>query len=180
MKSNAKQSVPKKDYTEIAKDICGKMHSAVHPFIPKIGRLSFWKTALICLVFRLFVVFPLGQILALTVGCIWMYRNISMFKFAVLKGLWCAIGLFGGYEKKSLWFDHEGKNTILSLVEKLSAQGISYCNLNENMEDMPPASHWYAISSELNNMGILTQMTGNTFYISWHLPQRNNAASNPR
>lgn len=141
------------------------------PVAVKFGNMSFWGVALICLLLRILMVRPMGALAALAVGCVWAYWNISVMKRFLTKLLDGLSRLVGGYEKSSLWFGHGGRDTIEALIALLTVQGVNYCNLVEQIEGFPDESHWYAISNGLRDMGILTQLSHNAFYITWHIPQ---------
>ena len=104
----------------------------------KIGRLPFWGMAFLCLLLRLFMLYPLGACAAAVIGCIWLYWNVAGFKTAVLKGLWGLLKTLGGCEQRSLWFEHEGRQKIGAVIHRLSVQGVSCCDLAEEVDDLPP------------------------------------------
>lgn len=155
-----------------------KALAALRPVAAKVGRLSFLSVALLGLVLRLFITRPFGALLALTAGCIWMYYNIHQFKQLLLGLLSGLTRMLSGDVETSLWFEHGGRDKIRSLIALLSVQGVSYCNLAEQIEDLPPESHWCAISKGLCEMGIVTQVTRGAFFISWHLPRAGAADAN--
>lgn len=129
----------------------------------------FWLMAFIAFLLRLLVVYPLGALLALSMGVVWCWGNMPRVRAFTqnIRGRFASWS--GGYEQKSLWYDNAGQKQITALVERLSAQGISYCDLAAEI-NLPPISHWYAIRRELNRLEILTQISGGAFYIAWKLP----------
>lgn len=146
-----------------------KTKTILRPFYRLIEGSPFWAMALFCLFLRLFVKRPLGALLALIIGCVWVYSNMSFVKiFCSSFRSRMSVSLHG-YEKQSLWYEHEGRGKIDALIARLSADGVCYCNLAERMGDLPPASHWYAISIALKAKGVTTQISGKAFYISWRL-----------
>lgn len=160
------------DYRDFMKKVSKKSLEVIHSITVRIGKMSFWAMALMCCLLRLFVVHPLGGLLAIAGGCTWLYQNFNFFKLGLLKTLSALIRGLGGYEQKSLWFENEGREKIRSLITRLSNENISYCNLVEQIPDFPSESHWYAISNGLKDMGILSQTARHAFYISWHLPEQ--------
>lgn len=158
------------------KERCNQAVKTLKPATEKIAHLSFWGVASLCLLLRIFVVHPMGAVCALAVGCVWAYQNISPLKCFFSELFDKLARLVGGYDKTSLWFEHGGRDTIEALVALLSVQGVNYSNLVEQIEDFPEQSHWYAISNALREMGILTQLSHNAFYITWHLPQPSSSA----
>lgn len=134
-----------------------------------IAAAPFWLMAFVAFLLRLFVVRPLGALLALSMGVVWCWGNMPRVrKFTRnISGRFAAWS--GGYEQKSLWYDNVGRNQIAALIERLSAQGIGYCDLAGTIS-LPPVSHWHAISRELNRLDIRTQISGGAFYIAWKLP----------
>lgn len=164
-------SKKKVNYGELAKRLLKKLIDIFGPIAKQIGKMSFGGMALLCLVLRLFVVYPLGPGAAILSGCIWAYWNLNFVKTTVLKGLWGIMGALGGHEQQSIWFEHEGRNKIIEVIDRLSAQGINYCNLVEQIEDLPPETQWYAICSGLKAMGIVAQSTRHALYITWRLPE---------
>lgn len=169
---------PKKVDSARVKALLQKASAALRPVAMKIGRLSFWRAALLGLALRLFLLRPLGALLALAAGCVWMYYNIRMMK-QLLLGLFSGLTrLLSGDVETSLWYEHGGREKIRALIALLTVQGVSYCELTEQIEDLPPETHWCAISKGLREMGIVTQVTRGAFYISWHLPRAGAADSN--
>ena len=160
------------DYAHSLKETCKKVLKAIRPVVVRVGKMSFWAMALMCCLLRLFVVYPLGSLLAIAGGCTWLYQNFNFFKLGLLKTLSALVRTLGGYEQRSLWFEHEGREKIRDLITRLSNEHISYCNLVEQLPDFPSESHWYAISNGLKDMGILSQAAHHAFYISWHLPEQ--------
>ena len=136
----------------------------------RIGKLPFWGVAFLCLLLRLFVLYPLGAGAATIIGCVWLYWNVAGVKTVVLKGLWTLVKTLGGCEQHSLWFEHEGRQKICAVINRLSVQGVSCCDLAEELDDLPPENQWYAICNALNTMGIMTQASRHSLYIAWHLP----------
>lgn len=159
------------------KELYQRAAKAMRPMPATIGRLSFWGVASLCLLLRLILVCPAGALAAIAVGSIWAYWNISLVKCFLMKLLDGLTGLIGGYEKNSLWYEHGGRDTIHALVALLTVQGVNYCNLTEHIEDFPAKSHWYAISNGLRKTGIITQLSRDAFYITWHLPQMDETVS---
>ena len=155
---------------EMLREIVSRLWEAARRAAKKVGRLPFWGMALLCFALRLFVVCPLGVCAATAVGCVWLYWDLAGFKAAVLKGLWGLLKALGGYEQRSLWFEHEGRQKICAVIHRLSVQGASCCDLAEELDDLPPENQWYAICSGLNAMGIITQVSRRSLYIAWHLP----------
>jgi len=143
------------------------LRDAVH----LIGKSPFWLVALLDLGLRLFVVKPLGALLAIAVGCVWISRNIEVIRLTLMKLRHRYTTWANAYEKKCPWFERQGRAEIVELIDWLSAQGVSYCNLADEME-LPDKSQWYAISKGINELGILTQVTNDAFYVTWHLPRK--------
>ena len=148
-----------------------KVWDVMRKMAAQIGRMSFWGMAFLCFVFRLFMVYPLGACAAIATSCIWLYWNLSAFKTGVLKGLWIVLGALGGRQQQSIWFEHEGREKIKDVINRLSAQGINYCNLVEQVEDLPPENQWYAICNGLKAMGLVAQTARRALYITWRLPE---------
>lgn len=149
-----------------------KTKTVLRPFYCLIVGLPFWAMALFCFFLRLFVKQPLGPLLALITGCVWMYSNMSFVKVFCSSFRNRMEANLHGYEKQSLWYEHEGRDKIDALIAQLSAEGVCYCNLVKRISDLPPASHWHAISASLKAKGVTTQISGNEFYISWRLKKR--------
>lgn len=149
-----------------------KTKTVLRPFYRLIGGSPFWAMALFCFFLRLFVKQPLGPLLALITGCVWVWANMNFVKVFFLKIRIKLIAALCGYERQSLWYEHEGCGKIDALITQLTADGVCYCNLAERMSDLPPASHWYAISIALNEKDIMTQISGKEFYISWRLKKQ--------
>lgn len=170
--------VDKIDYKDFSRKVSKKSLEVLRPITVRIGKMSFWGMALLCCLLRLFVVVPLGALLAISSSCVWLYQNFNFFKLGLLKTLSALVRTLGGYEQRSLWFEHEGREKIRDLITRLSNEHISYCNLVEQLPDFPSESHWYAISNGLKDMGILSQTAHHAFYISWHLPERAASESN--
>ena len=166
------------DYAHSLKETCKKVLKAIRPVVVRVGKMSFWAMALMCCLLRLFVVYPLGSLLAIAGGCTWLYQNFNFFKLGLLKALSALMRVLGSYEQKSIWFEREGRGKIRNLITRFSNENISYCNLVEQIPDFPSESHWYAISNGLKDMGILSQTAHHAFYISWHLPERAASESN--
>lgn len=158
------------------KELLSQAAKLLKPMVAAMEHMSFWGVAFLCLLLRIFMVRPVGAVCALVVGGLWAYRNISPLKCFFAKLFDQLARLVGGYDKTSLWFEHGGRDTIETLVALLSVQGVNYSNLVEQIEDFPEQSHWYAISNALREMGILTQLSHNAFYITWHLPQPSSSA----
>lgn len=144
-----------------------KTKNAVRPMVRKIGKMPFWLMALLCFGMRIFVKQPLGALLVIVVGSIWAFKNISVIRVFLVSFRNRMIVNLRGYEKESLWFENGGRERIKALIVQLSAKGICFCNLSEAIGDLPPVSHWYAISSGLEVIGVTAQISGDTFYISW-------------
>jgi len=137
-----------------------------------IGKSSFWLIALVDLLLRIFVVQPFGALLAIIVSTIWIIKNIGKIQTFFSKlGRRFATST-NGDEKKSSWLESTGQKEIMELIDWLSSQGITYCNLADEME-LPGKSQWLGISQFLNRNGILTQIAGDEFNITWHLPRKN-------
>lgn len=177
MKTNDGKIQKKKFTMEDGKKLLKRTFSVLHPVAVKIGKLTFWGIALLGLILRIFVMRPFGALLALTAGCIWIYYNIHMVKQLLINLLTGLTRLFSGDVETSLWFEYEGREKIRELISALSMQGVSYCNLVEQIKDLPPVNHWYAISKGLHNMGIVTQVSRSAFYITWHLPTEDSHAA---
>lgn len=75
--------------------------------------------AFLCLL-RLFMLYPLGAFAAVVIGCIWLCWNVAGAKTVVLRGLWGLLKAFGGCDQDSLWFEHEGRQKIHAVVNRLS------------------------------------------------------------
>ena len=56
------------------------LKKALHSFSHLVGGFSFWTMAIFCLALRLFVKYPLGPLLALITGCVWIWKNMSSIK----------------------------------------------------------------------------------------------------
>jgi len=134
-----------------------------------IAAAPFWLMAFIAFLLRLVVVWPLGALLALSMGVVWCWGNMPRVREFMRNVRSRFTAWSGGYEQKSLWYDNVGRNQITALIERLSAQGVSYCDLAVEIS-LPPVSHWYSISRELNRLDILTQISGGAFCIAWKLP----------
>ena len=165
-----KTKTKKKTTMQEIKNILTQLWKGMKKTTAQIGRLPFWRLALICFAFRLLVICPLGAVTAVITSCIWLYWNLSFFKALILKGLWVLLSAFGGIEQHSLWFEHEGREEIRAVIGRLSEQGINQCNLVEQIDDLPPETQWFAICNDLNAMGITTQTARHALYITWHLP----------
>ena len=163
-----KSAAKKKE--ERIREIGSQIRNMTCEVAKKIGRLPFWGMAFLCLLLRLFMLYPLGACAAVVIGCIWLYWNVADVKTAVLKGLWGLLKTLGGCEQRSLWFEHEGRQKIGAVIHRLSVQGVSCCDLAEEVDDLPPENQWYAICLGLNTMGIMTQVSRHSLYIAWHLP----------
>jgi len=133
-----------------------------------IGTMRFWHVAGLCFLFRVFVTYPIGTLLALVTGTIWGVSNLGMLRQKA-STLQCNMAAWTNESAESLWFKHEGRQQILALINQLSAQGTSYCNLTSHLS-MPPKAQWNAIRNGLHDMGIVSQIAGDSFYITWHLP----------
>lgn len=156
--------------------ITSALLSAIREIVYLIGKAPFWLVALLDLCLRLFVVRPLGALLALAVGCVWVSRNRGRILLTLMKRRRRYAAWSNNYKEKSEWFDGAGRGEIIGLVDWLAAQGVTYCNLADEMQ-LPDKSQWYAISKGLNEAGILTQITGDAFYITWRLPRKAQNAS---
>lgn len=117
------------------------------------------------------VKWPIGWLAAMTIGVYWAVKNKEFIRWWVQQLHCRLIFWLNGIQDRSLWFEQEGREQILSLVERLSAEGRSYCDLAKELE-LPAYSHWHAISKGLNELGILSQMTNTSFYILWKLPDK--------
>ena len=137
----------------------------------------FWGMAFAAFLMRLLILPPIGALLALMVGIIWCWGNMPLIQNFLKKIRKNYTVWRRGYEQKSLWFDNVGRKQIVALIDRLSANEISYCDLVAEIK-MPHASHWYAISCELNKLGILTQISYNAFYIAWKLPAAEDNSEN--
>lgn len=160
----------KKDLSLALTEIFKWLRSGICAAAVKVGRMSFWRMALLCLALRLFVVAPLGAAAAAASGCVWAFWNLSFLKEILLKGLWALLRALGGHEQQSVWFEHEGRDKIRAVVSRLSEEGVNYCDLAKQLDDLPPENQWYAICSGLSAMGIIAQASHNSLYITWHLP----------
>ncbi len=157
--------------------VANTLLSATQELVYLIGKSPFWLVALLDLCLRLFVVKPLGALLALAVGCVWISRNWNGILLWLMKLRSRYTAWANNYKDKCPWFDSTGRAEIIELVDWLSAQGVTYCNLADEMQ-LPDKSQWYAISRGLNEAGMLTQITGDAFYLTWHLPRK--AQSGPK
>lgn len=164
---NKEKRAEKVDYIQLFQQVAQNLLKASKPIAAKIGKMSFWWMALLCFFLRLFVVYPLGALLALISSCIWLYWNFHGVRLALLKLLSSLNSALGGNEQRSLWYDNEGREKICELIGRLSKQGIHYCNLVEELPDFPSENHWYAISNGLREMGIQSQASRLAFYIYW-------------
>lgn len=128
----------------------------------------FWMLALLDLFLRLFMVRPLGALLAVGANCIWFWYNRKKVGryFGQLYQRLSSSARTAGAEKTSLWYENEGRDKIARLMNSLSAQGVYYCNLASELS-LPPKSHWGAISRGLNALGVATQVSDGAFYIAW-------------
>lgn len=133
-----------------------------------IGTMRFWHVAGLCFLFRVFVTYPVGALLALITGTIWGVSNLGMLKQKA-SALQCNMAAWTNEGTESLWFKHEGRQQILALIDQLSAQRTFHCNLTQHIS-MPPKAQWNAIRNGLYNMGIVSQIAGDSFYITWHVP----------
>jgi len=147
------------------------LYKAVRTICAKVVRFSFWETAFLCFLLRLFVAPPFGAVLALAVGCLWLYRNFETIKISARRALDTLIEL-DDQEKEacSVWFDEVGRDEIQSVIGRLSNERVNTCNLVQVLEDFPPEEQWEAIREELLKMQILSQTTDYAFYITWALP----------
>lgn len=166
-----RKPVEKVDYVQLLRLISQRVAAMLKSVAVKIGKMSFWWMALLCFFLRLFVVSPLGALLALISSCIWIYWNFHGVCLALLKVLSGLVSAMGGNEQRSLWYDNEGREKIRDLIARLSKQGIHYCNLVEELPDFPSENHWYAISNGLKEMGVLSQASRHAFYIYWPLQE---------
>lgn len=126
----------------------------------------FWLMAFVAFMLRLIVIRPLGALLAITISIAWCWGNMSIVnKF--IQNILRRLAMWGNVnEQKSLWYDNVGQKCIMELIFNFSAQGIYCCELTAEIS-LPPVSHWYAISRELEKQDILTQISGGAFYIAW-------------
>mgnify|MGYP003623926469 CR=1 FL=1 len=132
---------------------------------------SFWVIALVTFGVWKLVKWPIGWMAALTIGIYWLVKNRD-FLLWWMQQLNCRLIFWlNGIQDHSMWFDQEGREKILALIERLSAEGKSYCNLAEELE-LPGYAHWYDISNGLNEYGIISQITTNSFYIMWKPAQQ--------
>ncbi len=153
------------------KKVASVLLSALQEIVYLIGKSPFWLVALLDLCLRLFIVRPLGALLALAVGCVWLVHNWNGLLLLLMKLRSRYTAWANNYKGKCPWFDSTGRTEIIELVDWLSAQGVSYCNLADEMQ-LPDKSQWYAISRGLNEAGILTQISDDAFYITWRLPRK--------
>ncbi len=147
--------------------------SLLRDAVYRIGRASFRGMALLCFCLRLLVARPLGALLAIAVSLIWVSRNGDGIRRALTK-LRHQYNAWGNACEP--WYESKGRAEIGELVDWLSAQGISSCNLAEEIE-LPEKSQWYAVSLSLNESGLYTQIRGDAFMIKWRLPD--NRQSSP-
>ena len=168
---NRRKPVEKVDSVQLLKQISQRLIETLKPVGNRIGKMSFWGMALLCFFLRLFVVHPLGAMLALISSSIWLYWNFHGVRLALLKVLSGLTSAMGGNEQRSLWYDNEGREKIRDLIARLSKQGIHYCNLVVELPDFPSENHWYAISNGLKEMGVLSQASRHAFYIYWPLQE---------
>ncbi len=119
---------------------------------------------------KMFLKTPLGTICGLVVLTYWVYQNRFSIKnkAKAFKVRWFA--WLHGHQERSLWYENEGREEILVLISRLTAEGKNYCNLANEIK-LPPVEHWYAISKGLSELGIITQCTLNSFYIMWKQPE---------
>jgi hypothetical protein len=153
------------------KKVARVLLSAIQEIVYMIGKSPFWLIALLDLCLRLFVVRPLGALLALAVGIVWISHNWNGILLLLMKLRSRLTTWASSYKGKCPWFDSTGRAEIIELVDWLSAQGVSYCNLADEMQ-LPEQSQWYAISRGLNEAGIFTQISGDAFYLTWRLPRK--------
>ncbi len=153
------------------KRILGVLLSILQDAVYRIGKMSFWGMALLDLCLRVFVVRPLGALLALAVSCIWISRNVDGIRVALTKFRHMYTTWGNSSEKQCPWYESKGGAEIIELVDWLSSQGVSSCNLAEEIE-LPDKSQWYAISKSLNEDGMFTQISGDAFVIQWRLPRK--------
>ena len=152
---------------EKAKTALAKSKTVLHPLYNTIKGFKFWMMAFVCFLLRLFVKQPFGALLALIIGTVWVVSNVKAIQ-AFFSGFRDKVSTpRHGCEKESLWYEYEGKEKIDALIFQLTTENVHYCNLTQKIPDMPPLSHWYAISLELQKKGVTTQISGDTFYISW-------------
>ena len=151
------------------KTVTDTLLSAIRQVHIMIVAAPFWLMAFVALLMRLFMIPPVGALLALTMGVIWCLGNMPRVDEFCRNIRNRYTAWRRGYEQKSLWFDNVGRDQIIDLMDRLSASEVCYCDLAAEI-NMPPASHWYAISRELNKMGVLTQISPKAFYVAWKLP----------
>lgn len=131
-----------------------------------IADLPGWMVFLLILSIGMFMVKPLGALAELGIGVYWIIKNKTNLKLQ--KAKISLISIFSGCQTRSLWYENEGKKQIDRLIREKSSKGIAYCNLSDEL-NMPPYNQYYAISIELNEMGISTQIAKEYFYITWPL-----------
>lgn len=137
----------------------------------RIIRFSFWEMAFLCFLLRLFVAQPVGAVLALAVGSLWLCRNFEKVKKTARYALFTLTELDDEEEETgSAWFDEGGRDKIQSLIGRLSDEKVNTCNLVQVIEDFPPEDQWNAIQDGLLKMQVLSQTTEQAFYITWALP----------
>jgi hypothetical protein len=127
--------------------------------------MGFWKMALLCFVFRYFVLRPLGAVLALLTGTLWCIENTDTVRrfFHMIHSK-----VQGGTNTdvtSSLWYENGGREKIEQEIQRVTSQEERFCNLAECIH-LPPASHWPAIARSLSSQGIQTQVSGDAFYIA--------------
>lgn len=142
-----------------------------------IGSMRFWHVAGLCFLFRVLVTNPIGALLALITGTIWGVSNLGMLKQKAT-ALQCNMAAWTSEGTVSLWYNNEGRQQILELIEKLSTSGSFQCNLSQQVT-MPPKAQWSTIRNELLKEGIVSQVAGDSFYIQWYNPNRQADACQP-
>ena len=100
---NRRKPVEKVDCVQLLKQISQRLIETLKPVGNRIGKMSFWGMALLCFFLRLFVVHPLGAMLALISSSIWLYWNFHGVRLALLKVLSGLTSAMGGNEQRSLW-----------------------------------------------------------------------------
>lgn len=141
-------------------------NSALKEKLGEIATLPFRMILLLMLVLPLCLIRPLGLLASVATGIFWVTKNRE-----ALGGKFHRIRHYASVRlrldsRNSFWFENEGKDKILVLISKLSAEGKSYCDLTKELP-LPCRSHWFAISEGLSELGILSQYTGDSFYIVW-------------
>ena len=101
--------------------------------------MGFWKMALLCFLFRCFMLRPLGAVLALVVGTLWCIENMDtvrrFFRVArekVQSGTKSSI-------TSSLWYENGGREKIEHEILQMTSKGEHFCNLAGCVQ-LPPQS----------------------------------------